>query len=427
MVMNARPECRILLIDHPQFTHGTFFLWHGLKEIEEATGGAIQVSVYPHIPTHFDAERFNLLEIPWYQELEKLVAKKELPWGIPAFSPDETLTYHGQEVIGRYGFAQKFAPPEEPLREFEVVEAINQGRFDLIILGNSHRVPTILLGRLKEKVHAVNMPPIIYYDAGERDELNEHWVHVFRPDLTFKQIVTQQVQVTGLTCPIPNYKFKLLPLPLSSILVDYPMTKIGKLELWQYQQLSDPDEKFLDIFYPMGNTWDARQPILEMLDMITETQKINRIGPVVYNNFHLALAKSRMAVTMRGSGRDTLRYWEIPLYRTAMVSDGTMGCTHPYPFEDRKTALFWTDAADLLRLILPRLPKGGPHEAEIRAVAEAGKEHLRTYHSTLSRAMFFLDRLDEEFGFHCGSIPKIQHLKETRGWDLSRAWEGPVA
>lgn len=427
--VNATTKCNILLIDHPQFTHGTFFLWHGLKEIEDRTAGEISVTVYPHIPTHYNANNFNLLEMDWYQHLEALVAKKDLPWGIPPFSEGETLTYHGQEQIGRYGLARRFEPPAEPLREFELVESINQGRFDLVILGNSHRVPTILLGRLKQLVLPGRMPPIVYYDAGERDELNEHWVHVFRPNLTFKQILTPEVEARGLTAPIPNYNFKMLPLPLSSILVDQPNYRIGKLKLSEVQEMSDPDEKLLDIFYPMGNTWEARQAVLETLDKLTETQKINKIGPVTYQNFHFMLAKTRMAVTMRGSGRDTLRYWEIPLYRTAMVADGTMGCIHPYPFEHRKTAFFWSDAGDLVDIILPRLKKNATDdvEKELRRIAEAGGRHLWLYHSTLARALFFLDRVEEELKIKCGSVDLVQAIKANHGWDTTRPWRGPVA
>lgn len=416
---------RILLLDHPQFTSGTFLLWHGLKEIEELSKGVVEVVLYPHIPTHFDAEAFSVKDMPWYQDLEKLVAAGPgaLPWGIPPFAPGEVLTYHGQEEIRRYGPALRFEPPAVMPTEDLIVSQLLAGDFDLVVLGNSHRVPTILLGRLKARVGA-SMPPVVYYDAGERDELCEHWVHVFRPALTFKQILTPEVRAKGLSVATPGYQWKVLPLPLCSILVDHPETPIGRLTYGQIQKL-DLDKMF-EVFYHMGITWPERQPVLDALDQLVHGLKLNRVGAATYPNYHLTIVKSRMAVTMRGSGRDTFRYWEIPLYKTAMLSDGTMGCIHPYPFEDGKTALFWKTPQDLVHLILDRLA-GRPKAAEVQDIGIAGQKHLFQYHSTTMRSVFFLDRIREELKVGMESADVCSRSKEVREWPSDGPWEGPVA
>lgn len=409
---------RILFLDHPQFTSGTFMLWHGLKELQR-DGFPVEPVLYPHIPTHFESNGFNIRAMDWYRDLEKVVAAGELPWGIPAFAPGEQLTYDGQDEIRRYSPAQKFVPPAPIPTEATVVQALKEGQYNLVVLGNSHRVPTILLGRLKERVGATRMPPLVYYDAGERDEFCEHWIHVFRPQMTFKQILTPEIEAKGLSIPTPGYTFKPMPLPLSSILIDYPDTRIGGygLTIKEMQTLDRSDLKFLEVYYHMGITWPERQDVMNALDAYVASRKLNWVGATTYPNYHLMLSRSRMGVSMRGSGRDTLRYWEIPLYKTAMLVDGTMGCIHPYPYEDEKTAIFWKNPKDLIHKVGQYI-MGGPKEGVLRQIAEAGQCHLKRYHSTKARAAFFINRVVEELKIG----EQIQHEDMT-----SRPWRGPVA
>ena len=125
---------------------------------------------------------------------------------------------------------------------------------------------------------------------------------------------------------------------------------------------------------------------------------------------------------MRGSGRDTTRYWEIPLYQTALVSDGTIGCIHPYPFEDRKTAFFYRSTGELIDI----LGRNMKNDREMLEVAEAGQKHLEKYHSTAARAVFFLDILNKELNFFDPPLAaSISEWKSKRKWE-DRSWEGPV-
>jgi len=416
---------RILFLDHPQFTAGSFLLWHGLKEVELLSKGALQVELYPHLPTHFDADAFNVKDMKWYQDLEKVVAAGPgaLPWGVPPFAPGEVLTYDGQQEIRRYAHSVRFKPPEHLPSEDEIVRRLKGNEFDLVILANSHRVPTILLGRLKERAGATNMPPVVYYDAGERDELCEHWIHVFRPDLTFKQILTPEVRAKGLSAAVQNYTWKVFPLPLCSILIDHKETMVGRIPFGRIQDL-DLDKMF-EVFYHMGITWPERQAVLDALDEVVHGLKLNRVGPATNPNYHLTLVKSRMAVTMRGSGRDTFRYWEIPLYKTAMLSDGTMGCIHPYPFEHGKTALFWKNVPELIYMVLDRI-SGRQNAAEVQEIGIAGQKHLYRYHSTMMRSIFFLDRVREFLRVGGDTASVCSFAKELREWPSDGPWEGPV-
>lgn len=418
---------RILLLDHPQFTSCTFYLWHGLREIEEAYPGTFEVAVYPYIPTHYDDHTFLLSDMPWFRWLSGLVDDWKrnpgsLPYGIPPFQPSETLTSLDTNRINRTQTTPRLFHKRNLLEsEDEVVRQIRDGRFDLIVLGNSHRVPTILLSRLKMILG--NLPPIIYLDAGERDELNEHWIHVFRPNLVFKQILTPEVKAKGMTSPIPGYSFRIYPLPLSSPLVEQNMEYLGFAIQW-LRSFSNcrARPKTFPIFYHMGMTWPERQGVLDAMDAWILSGKYSIARGAATAPYHLALAMSKMGISMRGSGRDTTRYWEIPLYQTALVSDGTMGCIHPYPFEHRKTAFFYKSMPELVSIV----SENCRNEADMLNVAEAGQQHLQKYHSTAARAVFFLDILEQEMNFQSPLLKdKLSRWKHDRGWE-DRPWQGPV-
>jgi Glycosyl transferases group 1 len=418
---------RILLVDHPQFTSATYFLWQGLKELERKYSDKLSVLVYPFIPTHFDEQTVDYKTMSWFLELDRLCEESKrthapLGQGIPPMHETERLMSMNETVIHR-GFPWCTFPKDNNLLtdENQAIQAINAGAFDVVILGNSHRVPTILLARLKERVR-VPFPPVIYFDAGERDELNEHWVHVFRPALTFKQILTPDVKAKGLTVQIPGYDFKIYPLPLSSPIVDNDVVVNG-LSLQWLRERSKTAHKMLQVFYSMSNTWDARAEIVRAMDEIVIQRDLSRVKGAHYLEYHFCLATSRMAITMRGSGRDTTRYWEIPLYKTAMVADGTMGCIHPYPFEHLKTALFYTSLQHLIELMKTRIDLA----ADVEAIGTAGQEHLEKYHSVAARAVFFLDILNQELNFYDGGLKEAtDNWKWRRKWD-GRPWEGPVA
>jgi hypothetical protein len=420
---------RILLIDHPQFTSATYYLWQGLKELEETYPEQLSISSYPYIPTNYEEDKCELRELPWFNWLDELVENSKrdpslLPYGIPKFQEGERLTSREETFMTRGSNLRAFKKAGALEDEAAAVAALQAGKFDLVVLGNSHRVPTILLARLKEWVSS--FPPVVYFDAGERDELNEHWIHVFRPDLVFKQILTPAVRDKGLSVQIPGYKLRMFPLPLSSPIVGCPTASVEGLSFQWLRNNSKTSVKMLQIFYALGSTWPAREDLMKALDAVLLKWNLDRIKFCGYLNYNIVMAKSRMAVTMRGSGRDTNHYWDIPLYKTAMICDGTMGCIHPYPFEDMKTAIFYRSIPELVKLVEKYLPEGGQDSVDMHRIAVAGQEHLERYHSTTARAVFFLDILNQEMNF-CDPelLAALTEWKLDKRWD-GRPWEGAV-
>jgi hypothetical protein len=415
---------RILFLDHPQFTSATYYLWQGLKELEALFPKDLSVSSYPYIPILYDEDGCDLRSFAWFNQLRDLVewsksGRAHLPDGVPPFHEDEYLTAENSPTIAR-GHPW-FRPKKENIVESEdqAIRMLRDRKFDAIVLGNSHRVPTLLLARLRDWVK--ELPPVIYYDAGERDELNEHWIHVFKPEVVFKQILTPSIKTLGMRQQIDGYDVKLYPLPLSSNMVDHDISLEGMSIQW-LRKRSQTTFKLLQIFYCMGETWPERATVMSAIDRLLFEKRISSVGKCSYVDYHYILANSKMAVTMRGSGRDTTRYWEIPLYNTAMISDGTMGCIHPYPFEDKKTALFYRSIEELVSVVDAGISDG----TDVRRVSGAGQEHLQKYHSVSARAVFFLDILNKEINFYDKGLGgSLGSWKAKAQWD-GRSWEGPV-
>lgn len=411
---------KILFVDHPQYISGSMRLWQGLNEVLPGS-----VVLYPHVATHYGVESFDLAQQSWFQAMAAQAARGEIPQGIPPFAPGEKLTGE-QTVITHEGLVFMPPMPETIPDEDEIVRQLRANVFDLIVLANSNRVPTIALARLRDR--AGSLPPIVYYDAGERDELNEHWIHVFRPALVFKQILTPEVLNRGLTVKINGYSLKMLPLPLSNMFVDHPNFVLGhgsqdRPTVGRLRANDSPSNKEFDMFYYLGETWPTRRLATEALDELRVRRGFSYTLGVCFEAYNVVLSKSRLAISMRGSGRDTTRYWEIPGYRTALVADGTMGCIHPYPFTHDETAIFYDSIQSLTSMVDRYL---SDTTGRLDAIAQAGKLHLWRYHSTAARSVFFLDRVREHLGIRLSdaqneaiSLWKIEHAWKDN-------WEGPV-
>jgi hypothetical protein len=413
---------KILFIDHPQYISGSARLWQGLNEILPGS-----VVLHPYIQTHFGAGAVDLMKQEWFCKMSDEAARGDLPQGIPPFAKGEGLCCGDQTIITQESLAFTPPPPTEIPSEEKLIHELRDGVYDLVVLANSNRVPTIALARLACKVQ--NMPPIVYYDAGERDELNEHWIHVFRPAIVFKQILTPEVLKAGLSVKIAGYTLRMFPLPLSNMFVDYPGFRLGAggAEGPSVGELRSRDGlgyKQIDLFYYLGETWPTRKIAVQALDKLRIRRGFRHAKSACFEEYNGIITRSRLAVSMRGSGRDTTRYWEIPLYRTALVSDGTMGCVHPHPFRNGETAVFY-DSVDSLVSVVDRYLSDGRDRLD--EIAGAGKDHLERFHSTSARAVFFLDRVREVLGIapSGNQMERLLKWKSRRGWD-SQTWEGPV-
>jgi spore maturation protein CgeB len=94
-----------------------------------------------------------------------------------------------------------------------------------------------------------------------------------------------------------------------------------------------------------------------------------------------------MALSVRGGGFDTPRYWEIVACKTLLISEQP-NIQIPNNFEHKKHALFCrADLGDLVDLVTTYASDDAARER----VVEAAYGHLLKYHTCERRAEYVLD------------------------------------
>lgn len=409
---------KILLLDHPQHTHNTFMLYEGLVRII----GKESITVFPDKPLLFGnpltngnplATEMNIMNIRWYRDVYRDIFDKNiLPVGVPPFAPGEKLNANDEIIIGHHNVNWKSPclAMQQSLDEDELIDLINSDYFDFIILGNSHRVPTIALARLRDR--CIRLPRIIYFDAGERDEMNAHWWHVFHPDLTFKAALTPEIfKMQG----TPQVPCKLFPMPLSH------MDRLGTNSMLYNESDVHNRERETDILCSFGPTWETRSVVHNKVSQISQELGLKSI---LSGYWPKDVASSKIGVSMRGSGRDTERYWEYAAVGTALVSDGTMGCMHPFPFRHKENAIFYHNLDELEAGIKYLLND----DDRRHQLAMAGYRHLTRFHTVEARALYFLGVINKEIGinYNVNQSNNINKWLSKLNWpEALPDWHGP--
>ena len=104
------------------------------------------------------------------------------------------------------------------------------------------------------------------------------------------------------------------------------------------------------------------------------------------SEYHTLLGRSTMALSIRGGGFDTLRYWEIVASGTLLLSEQP-DIEIPNNFVHGKQALFFRpDLSDLVDLV--RIYARDPQRCA--TMAAEGYKHLLQYHTCERRAEYFL-------------------------------------
>ena len=384
---------KILYLEHPQADLNAYNIYKGLCEVL----GEENIIDFPHKKVY--RGEIDLFNASYYSSVrESIKSSTQLPYGIPPFSP-------GEDIISGWPIKDpscgEFNPGGYPLvglstrdrtyTENDIGNLLRSGEISCIILSTSHRVPTIALARIRDAMGGLGkLPPIIYTDNGERDELNEHWAHVFNPTLIFKCCLTEKYK----DFYKKKYGWNIYPLPGSNFLIGTNLKKHFKDD---YLSSNNFDKKY-DLFYRFMGI-DNREKVIDICENYSNENKlINFNNGGIYSEYLKVLAESKIVVTHKGICRETLRYWDIPMFNTIMLCDGTMGAIHPNPFEHEKTAVFYSDSDNEDNIeyeIKDKLNFYLKNETERNRISLAGMEHLRKYHTNRARAEWFLSVLKE--------------------------------
>ena len=164
------------------------------------------------------------------------------------------------------------------------------------------------------------------------------------------------------------YGARILPLPFAAIPEPY----------------DHREERPNPLFYLAGNTHPFRREIVGVLVEMGFRPASNLPKP----EYNRILGMSMIGVSVRGLGWDTYRYWEIPYFGAAMLSQ-RMPIVIPGNFVDGEEAVFFDDPEDF-RTKAGRMLRD--REGTL-AIAKAGRKACLERHISVNRAKTVLEAL----------------------------------
>ena len=142
-------------------------------------------------------------------------------------------------------------------------------------------------------------------------------------------------------------------------------------------------EKEFDVAFMARPTSPERERVVEELQQLGNRVAIG--GDLPWGEYMRLLSRSRIGVSVRGLGHDTLRYWEIPYCGAALVAE-TPQIVIPDNFVDGEEAAF--ESVDRLVVLVSALQDAGADE-----IAAAGRRAVLARHTSVHRAQAVLERL----------------------------------
>ncbi len=150
-----------------------------------------------------------------------------------------------------------------------------------------------------------------------------------------------------------------------------------------------PVERTNSLFWAGYRLYGARRPVLEHVEGLLGIDFNRRYSQIEYSE---AIRNALIGLNLCGYGFDTVRYWELSAHGCMVLSE-RLPIHIPFPFEDGKHAVYFDDIDDLSR----KLQYFIAHPEEARTIAEAGRAHLKTYHTGAARARQLLGIIQSRF------------------------------
>jgi len=275
---------------------------------------------------------------------------------------------------------------DRPSRGFSILEIkknLDQNEFQMVVLSSAKPDALECLAQLLPAIKV----PWVFVDGGDWQELGGDFKRTGgqKSQDLFQTILREQPPALVFKREMPS-GFKnewMFPFPFSAQISRLP--KFLPAQQKKYQVLFWAVESSgvrREAFKLLRGRYDCDQ------NGSVAGQKSRRYayrGPRYFE----ALSQTRIVLSFRGEGFDTLRFWEAPACGSLLLSEKPF-IQIPNGFEDRVHAVFCNpDLSDLLTLIDYYLS----HEKEAEAIAQAGQKHLLKYHTPLKRGEYFLEKV----------------------------------
>lgn len=182
--------------------------------------------------------------------------------------------------------------------------------------------------------------------------------------------------LNAICAPFPTPR-RVEPLPFGLVDVGYTPPNVEKeYDLAFIGTLSSPRRQQVLTTIETWNRKRKRRLLMKVTDRISWREYLDM------------LSRTRICINVRGAGIDTYRYWEIPYSGSMLLSERPL-IEIPFNFDEGRQAVFFS--APELEEKLDRL---FDDPDQIERIAQAGRQHLMQYHTTVSRARSVLEAWD---------------------------------
>ncbi len=201
------------------------------------------------------------------------------------------------------------------------------------------------------------------------------------PQINYKWIFTKWAALSGIAIS-GRYK-KMRPLPMTVIPRDVKSTEKKVYDLSFMGHINSIDR----LAYA-----NAAQRIAVELGLKAYISKdyLNPRPALGRDAYLKVLQSSKAGLSTRGIGYDTYRYWEIPCYGTALLSQRTPQVI-PNNFVDGDSAMYFSGKEELNQKVKRYIAKSD----EWREIARNGQRQFFRYHTPEKRAEYILKLVKE--------------------------------
>jgi hypothetical protein len=165
----------------------------------------------------------------------------------------------------------------------------------------------------------------------------------------------------------------------------------------RYPEIPEGQERPIDLLFLMGLTWPMRNQIYDAVRSLRSECNVyaalapdpdpnNQDEPLPWEKYIEQMGRAKIAVSVRGFGNDTCRYWEIPPTGALMLCDH-LPIKIPNPFQEGVHVARYRDPEDFKSKVRHFLSNVEGREK----LAAAGREHALKYHTCKARAEWFLE------------------------------------
>lgn len=362
-----KPIKKVLMLLHYEMDHTSYMLFDGLYKVL----GKDNLDIFPYI-NHFMGQG--------RVDEGYILDDKKRGWTV---APSHISTH------------------ETPEKSFEeIADNIKSGYYDIIAFSN-RTYAVLALDRLIAHLGRDKLPPLVLFEGEDYSDLNtiRRLKQKYYPVASFKrEYIPSEVSRTG------GDLHPLFPFPFSAI-TDF---------LAEDKQIENKD---IDVFALFGNTQQIRENIVKLIGssdlpkkykihvgidrFSNEPEKVTwsdqtrfTIPPLMsYKDYQEHMGRAKINIVARGWGNDSIRRFEASSYGGLVLADRLPIIT-PDDFIDGQHIIYYnSDLSDLI----PKIEYYLNNPVERERIGKAGRDHCMKYHTTESRARYFLGKVEGLF------------------------------